>query len=359
MSNSTVPESYKIKSPVLVTGATGYVAGWIIKRLLEEGVVVHAAVRDPTNEKKIAHLKELDSESSGQLKFFKADLLEDGSFADGMAGCQVVFHTASPFTSKIKDPQKDLVDPALLGTRNVLEAANKIDSVSRVVLTSSIVAIYGDNKDIQSVPNQTLTENDWNTTSSVEYQPYPYSKTVAEKEAWKIQKKQARWDMVTINPTLVLGPGLTPNATSESFSIMKQFGDGLMKTGCPNLGLGIVDVRDVAEAHVRAAFTESAKGRFIVNSTNTTLLGIGNALRPEYNAYPLPKSELPKPLIWLFGPFISKGLTRKYISLNVGYPFKADNSKSIKELGLQYRPFKATAQDFFRQLIDSKQLKAW
>lgn len=357
MSNTILPESFSVKSPVLVTGATGYLAGWIIKRLLEEGVTVHAAVRDPTNEKKLAHLKELAAKNQGQLKFFKADLLDKGSFAEALQGVVAVFHTASPFTSKITDAQKDLVDPALLGTKNVLESVNQTPTVTRVVLTSSIVAIYGDNKDIESAPNKTLTEEQWNTTSTVDHNPYPYSKTVAEREAWKIHDAQSTWDLVTINPTLVLGPSLAPT-TSESFVIMQHFGDGTFKLGCPNLGLGIVDVRDVAEAHVRGAFASAAKGRYIVNGSNTNLFDIGKALRPEYDVYPLPKFEVPKSLLWVVGPLADKSLTRKYISRNFDYPFKADNSKSVADLKLEYRPLRTTVQEFFQQLIDTKQVKA-
>ena len=91
---------FDTKSPVLVTGATGYVAGWIVKKLLEAGITVHAAVRDPSNHDKLGHLEELKNSTNGDLKFFAADLLKEGSYAEGMAGCKVVFHTASPFTSK-------------------------------------------------------------------------------------------------------------------------------------------------------------------------------------------------------------------------------------------------------------------
>lgn len=354
---TTLPDTFNIESPVLVTGATGYVAGWIIKRLLEEGAIVHAAVRDPTNEKKVAHFRALDTKNGNQLKFFKADLLQEGSFAEGMQGCKTVFHTASPFTSKITDPQKDLVDPALLGTKNVLQSVNDTSTVTRVVLTSSIVAINGDSRDIESVPNKILTEDNWNTTSTLDNNPYPYSKTVAEREAWKIHDAQSRWDLVTVNPTLVFGPSLAPT-TSESFAIMQHFGDGSMKMGCPKLGIGIVDVRDVAEAHVRAAFTKAAKGRYLVNGTNTSFFDIGKALLPEFDSYPLPRFEVPKPLLWLFGPIMEKSLTRKYIAANVGYPFNADNSKSVAELKMEYRPLRDTVQEFFQELIDTKQVKA-
>lgn len=168
-------------STVMVTGATGYVAGWIVEKLNDEGATVHAVVRDPSNEKKISHLESLGS--PGQIKFFRGDLLEEGSYDEAVQGCDVVFHTASPFTSAVKDPQKDLVDPAKLGTINVLQSVNKTPSVSRVVLTSSCAAIYGDNKDLELLPNKRVDESVWNTSSTLYHNAYFHAKTVAEKEA--------------------------------------------------------------------------------------------------------------------------------------------------------------------------------
>ena len=250
--------------PVLVTGATGYVAGWLVKKLLEEGITVHAAVRNPDNEKKLAHLNELAANSPGEIKYFKADLLTEGAYTEAMQGCELVYHTASPFTTDVKNPQKELIEPAERGTANVLESANQTASVKRVVVTSSCAAIYTDAIDTQKAPNGMLTEDIWNTTASLDYQPYSYSKTLAEKKAWEMANQQTRWDLVTINPALVMGPPLNPEAvTSESFNILKQLGDGTMKMGAPKMGLGLVDVRDVAEAHYQAGFKPEAQGRYI------------------------------------------------------------------------------------------------
>ena len=135
--------------PVLVTGATGYVAGWLVKRLLEQGMTVHAAVRDPSNTDKLRYLNALADRAPGPIEYFASDLLEQGSYAEAMQGCEVVFHTASPFTLAVSDPQKDLIEPAQLGTRNVLEQANQTETVQRVVVTSSCAAIYGDNADLE------------------------------------------------------------------------------------------------------------------------------------------------------------------------------------------------------------------
>lgn len=338
--------------PVMVSGATGYVAGHLVKKLLEEGLTVHAAVRNPDNKEKLKYLDQLAKSTNGSIKYFKADLLDEGSYDEATKGCELVFHTASPFTSKINDAQKDLIDPALKGTQNVLGSVNRIETVKRVVLTSSCAAIFGDAKDLQELPNQTITEEHWNTSSSLTHQPYSYSKTVAEKEAWKIAQKQDRWDLVTINPSLVLGPGINPNGTSESFNIIKMMADGRMKSGVPDMKIGIVDVRDVAEAHYRAGFTPEAKGRYITSAEDSGLYEISQILREKYgDKYPFPKSKAPKFLIWLLAP--TQGFTRKWAARSIGYPWKADNSKIKNELGIKFRQGKESIIDFFQQMIDN------
>jgi nucleoside-diphosphate-sugar epimerase len=291
------------------------------------------------------------SKSSGAIRYFKADLLKPGAYAEAMEGCGVVFHTASPFTRAIKDPQKELVDPALLGTRNVLETANQTVTVERIVLTSSCAAIYGDNADLLDVPNGLLTEDLWNTSSSLEHQPYSYSKTVAEREAWRIAEQQKRWRLVVVNPSLVIGPGTNPHATSESFALIRQFGNGKMKTGLPDVGIGIVDVRDLAEAHVRAGYLPDANGRNIISGHNTSLPAIAQSLLPRFSQYPVPRRVLPKWLVWLVGPLV--GTSRKFVARNVGYPWKADNRKSREALGLSYRSLQESVQEMFQQMIES------
>lgn len=341
-----------ITTPILVTGATGYIAGWVIKGLLEQGHTVHATVRDLNKKTSFQHLEQIAEKSSGKLQFFQANLLDEGSFDTAMQGCEVVIHMASPFlVTNFKDPIKDLIDPAVKGTTNVLNSVNRTESVQRVVLTSSIASTYGDAIDILKTPNNSFDESDWNTTSSAEHQPYYYSKVAAERKAWHMQKAQDRWSLVCINPALVIGPSLTPTTQSGSVEVLQQFGNGMTRFGVPALWNGLVDVRDVAEAHLKAAFSTNAQGRYIINAKTLSLLEMGHILRQAFGSqYPFPKMQAPKCLFKLIGPLL--GHSRQYVQLNVGYPIYFNAQKSVDELEMQYRDIDKSLVEHFQQLID-------
>ena len=338
--------------PVLVTGGSGYIAGWIIKYLLEAGITVRATVRDTGLPGKVTHLNDLAETLPGKLRLFPADLLKPGSFEQAIQGCELVIHTASPFMlSGYKDSQAAFIQPALEGTRNVLNAVNATSTAKRVVHTSSVFAIAGDFADIENIDENAFSEEHWNTTSSETHQPYNYSKTVAEKEAWKISRDQDRWDLVAINPSAVFGPSLTKNTISGSVSLMKQFGDGTARFGVPDLTLGMVDVRDVAQAHIQAGFTPEASGRHIVSAGEIELIEIGRILQEHFGSgYPFPKRISPKFVVSLVAPLL--GMTRAFVKKNVGYKVRFDNAYSIKDLNLSYRPMKETLIAHFQQLID-------
>ena len=341
-------------TPVLVTGANGYVASWLVKQLLDKGHTVHAAVRNPNNHDKVGHLKAAARQAPGQIKFFAADLLKPGSYQQAMQGCELVYHTASPFTLDVKNPQKDLIEPAVLGTENVLNTAKATPSVKRIVVTSSCAAIYTDAIDTHNAPGGRITEAVWNTTASLAYQPYSYSKTLAEKRAWEIANTQTQWDLITVNPAGVFGPAMNPKQnTSESLNILKMLGGGDMKAGAPKMGFGVVDVRDVAAAHYQAGFNPNAQGRYITFAHETSLLEMGQALLPKYGKqFPLPKKAVPKWLLMLVGPMTSKLFTRKFIRNNVNIDWRADNTKIKKELGITFRPLQTTMEEAFQPLID-------
>jgi nucleoside-diphosphate-sugar epimerase len=337
-------------APVLVTGASGYVAGWIVKDLLELGRTVRGTVRDPDKPKGLEHLHELAAAHPGRLTLHAADLLDPGSFTAATEGCQLVIHTASPFlVGKVKDPQEQLIRPALEGTRNVLGSVEAAESVRRVVLTSSVAAIYGDNVEMRG--RGPFVDTDWNTTSSETHQQYPYSKTVAERAAWEIAEAQDRWDLVTIHPGLVLGPSLTTSSKSGSMTTMRHFTDHSLTFGAPGLSLGVVDVRDVAQAHIAAGYTAEASGRYLVNADSLTMLQIGQILRRAFGPRPsFPLFEAPKKVIELAAP--AAGLTRDFVRRNVGHPVAFDSSRTERELGVHFRPARDSVVEHYQQMID-------
>lgn len=344
--------------PVAVTGASGYIASWIVQILLEQGFTVHATVRDPNKESAVGHLKKTAEGAKGSLRLFSADLLKEGSFDEALAGCELVIHTASPFVIKgFKDSYEALVRPAVEGTANVLSACNRHESVRRVVLTSSVASVYGDAIESTDVPGGVFTESHWNETSSLTHQPYSYSKVMAERKAWEMCKAQSSWDLVTINPALVMGPSLTTQTQSTSIDVLRDLGSGSQKTGVPHLEFGVVDVRDVANAHILAGFNPHAQGRFIVNAGTSSLLQMAQILRQKFPKYPLPKTELPKWLVKLVAPFVA-GVSREFISKNVGYSISFDNTRSKEILGLSYRDLNATLCEHFDQMIKDGLLKS-
>lgn len=339
------------QKPVLVTGGTGYVASWIIKQLLDMGCEVRTTVRNLSAKDKFAHLTNLSVKSKGILQFFEADLLKPGSFDAAMNGCELVIHTASPFfISGIKIAQKQLIEPAVEGSKNVLQSVEKTESVKRVVLTSSVVALYGDAADILTEKGGVFTEASWNTTSSEKHQPYAFSKTLAEKLAWEMAGKQSRWDLVVINPGFIMGPSLSKRTDSTSIDMMLQMVRGKFKTGVPAGDMGFVDVRDVAKAHILAGFTPDASGRHICVESEHSMLDMADEIRKNYPQLPLPKGFAPKGLFWLIAPFI--GFSRKYVKLNVGFDVKFDNSYIKKDLQMSFIPFGNTIADHLEQLIN-------
>lgn len=338
-------------APVLVTGASGYVAGWLVKALLDAGVTVHAAVRRPDDQAKVAHLLEAAQASPGTLRLFAADLLTEGSYAPAMDGCRVVWHTASPFVREVKDAQRDLVDPARLGTRNVLETATRTPSVERVVVTSSIAAMYTDAAELDALPGGMLDESVWNTTASLRHEPYNYSKTLAEREAWRIADAQNRWRLVVVNPSFVIGPALAHRTpTSESFAIMRQLLGGDLRFGAPRLAMSCVDVRDLARAHVAAGFVPDAEGRHLVSGHDTDLYEMGRALAPRFgDRYPLPGRVLPKAVMKAVGPLF--GASRAFVDGNVGHPLRCDTTKARDALGMtRYRPLAESLVEMAEQM---------
>jgi nucleoside-diphosphate-sugar epimerase len=334
---------------VLVTGGSGFVASHVVRELLRHGYRVRASVRSVADATKVAPLLALAVGAPGTLELVEADLLRPGSFDEAVQGCRYVFHVAAPFLmpEQIRDGRKDVVEPALHGTRTVLEAVEKARDVERVVLTSTVGAVFGDYADVLDVPDRTLREDQWNTTSTVANNPYHFAKTAQERLAWELAGAQNRWSLVTLNPGLVLGPSLTPASRSGSLFLMNELMKGYFFYGAPNFAFTFVDVREVALAHLRAAQRPQASGRYILaRAEMVSFLDMGRIIRGRYpRRILIPRHPVPDFAVRVLGPRF--GLTQDYIRKHLGIRFTVDNQRSIDELGTTYRPVAETVLDHY------------
>jgi nucleoside-diphosphate-sugar epimerase len=338
--------------PILVTGAGGYLASWICKLLVEGGYTVRGTVRSLADVSKHGHLLQIAKAGPGRLDFFEADLLKHDSFNRAMKGCALVIHTASPFMIKgIKNAQRQLVDPAVEGTRNILLTAGEVTGVQRVVLTSSVAATFNDAIEILDKPSGMISEADWNLIADLKYRPYSFSKTLAEKTAWTMTQDQKSWDLVTINPAFILGPSLSSRTEGTSSDFMLNMIDGRMRFGAPDLYFGVVDVRDVALAHIMAGFTPEANGRYLLCNETLSILEVSQIMSRKYPNLALPKKLLPPWMMYLVGP--SEGFNWRNLKNNLGYKPLFDNKRS-KELGITYHPVEETIWDQVEQLSSLK-----
>ncbi|KAJ0837602.1 putative cinnamyl-alcohol dehydrogenase [Helianthus annuus] len=260
---------------VCVTGASDYIASWLVKLLLDRGYTVHATMI----RKKTEHLLAFDG-AKERLSLFEANLTAEGSFDSAVNGCVCVFHTASPVIISVDDPQAQLIDPAVKGTLNVLKSAAKVQSLKKVVLTSSMAVVVSGKRLLES---GVMVDETWFTDPLVCEQKklwYRLSKTLAEDTAVKFAKEKGL-ELVVINPGYVIGPFLQPTLNLTTEGIM-----GLIKTGKEVFSDGIyrlVDVRDVATAHILAFENPKANGRYcIVGKAVLTILSTSPSLEIRY-----------------------------------------------------------------------------
>jgi len=338
---------------VCVTGATGFVASWLVADLLRRGDSVRGTVRDRT---RAGHLTGLPG-AEGQLQLIEADLQTPRGFDSAVAGCSTVFHTASPYVVDVADPQRDLVDPAVEGTLNVLRSCTGAAGVARVVLTSSMAAVT-DEPDSAHV----LTEADWNTKSTLDRNPYYLSKTLAERAAWDFMaRERPSFDLVVVNPFVIMGPSLG-RAVNTSNQILVDLVTGVYPA-IIGLTWGLVDVRDVAAAHVRAAEVASASGRYLCAQQPVTMRQVVGWLREAGfgNGTRLPTRGLDN----AFGDLVVKLDSYRrprgagsYLRTHVGRVPRYDTGKIARELGVTFRPARDTVLDAARDLARWGHLQA-
>jgi nucleoside-diphosphate-sugar epimerase len=268
---------------VCVTGASGYIASWLVKYLLERGYTVKGSVRSLGDPKKTEHLLALEG-AKERLSLFEANLLEEGSFDAGIDGSECVFHTASPFFNETNNPYPDLIDPAVKGTLNVLASCAKTPSVKRVVLTSSIASVAFNGTPL--TPEVVVDETWWSDAKMLEEYKvwYVLSKVLAEEAAWKFAKEK-KLDMVSINPALVIGPLLQPTLNTSCGAVLSLVNGS---ETFPNASYTWVDVRDVAKAHILAYETPSASGRYCIVESVAHFSELIEILRELYPSIKLP-----------------------------------------------------------------------
>jgi dihydroflavonol-4-reductase len=248
---------------ILVTGGTGFVGSWTIIALLQRGYSVRATVRDLAreNEVRVMLSKGGANDVGDRLTLFAADLNADVGWAQAADGCEYVLHVASPFPSTVPKDENELIAPARDGTLRVLRAARDA-GVKRVVLTSSFAAIGYGAKD-RTTP---FTEEDWTDLNDPKVQPYQKSKTIAERAAWDFIAGEGNGlELSVVNPVGVFGPVLGPDY-STSILLVRRLLDGSVP-GCPDIWFGGVDVRDVADLHLKAMTAPAARGeRFLATA---------------------------------------------------------------------------------------------
>jgi nucleoside-diphosphate-sugar epimerase len=316
-------------STVLVTGGSGFIGAHAILQLLAAGHQVRTTVRSLKREGDVrSMLKEGGGEAGNRLSFIAADLEKDAGWREAVAGCEYVLHVASPLPPSVPKNEDELIVPAREGTLRVLRASRDA-GVKRVVLTSSFAAIgYG------YKPRTTpFKETDWTDLDGEVVAPYQKSKTLAERAAWDfINKEGAALELSVVNPVGVFGPVLGPDS-SASILIVQRMLDGALP-GAPQLYFGVVDVRDVADLHIRAMTHPAAKGeRFLaVAGDFMSMLDIAKVLKARMGAAgkKAPTRELPN---WLVRIAALRDPAIKLILPELGKLKNANNEKAKRVLG--------------------------
>lgn len=314
---------------VLVTGGTGAVGVHCILQLLKKGYLVKTTLRSISKKNEVVEmLKTGGITSFDRLTFIETDLRNDTNWAEAMTGCQYVLHVASPTHADANGSEEDMIRPAVAGTLRVLKAARDA-GVRRVVMTSSFGAVGFSNKKSDT---QT-TEADWTDPTEKGLSAYEKSKGLAERAAWDfISEEGGGLELATINPVAIFGPSLGVSK-SPSLGILNFLLGGSIKA-IPNIGLNVIDIRDVADLHVRAMTNPDAKGqRFIATADGQiSMPEIALLLRTKmpHVAQNVPTGTLPNwvlSIAALFNPHAKQSVALLAINRNVS------NAKARNVLG--------------------------
>lgn len=314
---------------VLVTGGNGYVAIHCILQLLQQGYAVRTTIRSEKREAEVTGmLKAAGVDDFSRLSFVTADLMQDAHWKEAMEGCSYVLHVASPIFLELPETEDEMIRPAVDGTLRVLKAAKEA-GVKRVVMTSNFGAVGYSHKNRNTV----ITEESWTDPNEKGLSAYNKSKVLAEKAAWNfISQEGGQLEFTAINPMAIFGPSLGP-ALSTAHGLLQKVMDGSMKA-LPDIRMGIVDVRDLANLHIRAMTAPAAGGqRFLALSGGTmSLLEIAALLKREMPQAAAKVSMRSLPT-WLLKATALFNKRAKSILPLVGIYRNASNEKARNVLG--------------------------
>jgi len=338
---------------VLVTGGSGFIASHTILQLLNAGHSVRTTVRDLKRESEVrAMLKQGGTDAGDRLSFFAAELQNDAGWAVAVDNCDYVLHVASPFPANVPKHEDELIVPACEGALRVLRAARDA-GVKRVVLTSSFAAIgYGHPP--QSAP---FDETDWSDTSGSDVTAYVKSKTLSERAAWDFIAREGRaLELSVVNPVAVFGPVLGPDYSTSVLLIQRLMSGSV--PGSPRLSFGVVDVRDVADLHIRAMTHPAAKGeRFLGVAGDFMLIhDIAKVLRHRMGEVgkKVPTRQLPN---WLVRLAALRDPVVKQILPELGKLKNGTNAKAKRVLGWSPRSSEEAIISAAESLLDLNLLK--
>ena len=334
---------------VLVTGASGYIGSHIVANLLSKGKVVRATVRDASDPERIDHLRNMEVAKGGSLEIIEMNLLDSESVHRAVYGCKEVIHTAAVVVLKSKNPQEKIVDPSVVGTQNVLDAIDSSETVECLVHTSSTAAIRPQRWE----DGQTLTTDTWAEDANIEDNPYGLAKFSAERlvRKWHSSNKNAP-RMVTINPCVVLGPPLSKRHLRGSPSFIMM----LLKREIPfviPMHISIVDVRDVAEAHVRALSRGDSGGRYLVVSGQMWWKEVAMAIKKGNPTMKIPTKQIPYFLslvVSIFHPRVSLSWARMHLGKRLYW----DASPAEKDLGMEWRSPEESLLDTIPPILENR-----
>lgn len=334
---------------VLVTGITGFLAQHVVVQLLAKGYTIRGMLRSKKRAEEVRSVLRKFDPRGDEIEFVEADLSSDAGWAEAVKDCTYVQHIASPFPAVHPKDEMELIRPARDGALRVLKAA-KAAGVKRVVLTSSLAAIaYGHGDKRAEVSDETM----WSNPEGPDNTPYTKSKTIAERAAWDYVNGEGKGlELVAINPTGILGPAMSKDV-STSLEIPIRLLNG--KTpGVPRIGFSFVDVRDVAECHVRAMeLPEAAGQRFLATHDFLWFNEAADILRqrfPEYDSK-IPKRKVPDfalKLMAVFQPVYKQTVTE------LGRTRKASNAKASRVLGVKFRTAEEALVASAQSLIELK-----